>query len=144
MNNIGIALLVKTDGSLKPMMECNWQPQQIAFGQPLWHDFAWANQNDVFAVGTPEFIYVNYASSYSWSASPSTAGTFSGNGLTTTLNSSNTWQGNFTHSSFKSKWLWIRSTAHHRWQLLLTSNQTYFLFSLGRLSRWRSGYGSQA
>jgi photosystem II stability/assembly factor-like uncharacterized protein len=34
-----------------------WQSQQIAFGQPLWHDFGWANQNSVFAVGTPEFIF---------------------------------------------------------------------------------------
>jgi photosystem II stability/assembly factor-like uncharacterized protein len=34
-----------------------WQQQIIASGQPLWHDFAWANQNEVYACGTPEVIF---------------------------------------------------------------------------------------
>jgi photosystem II stability/assembly factor-like uncharacterized protein len=55
--NIGIAgsedgRIIKTyDGG------ATWQQQVIAFGQPLWHDFAWANQNEVYAAGTPEFIF---------------------------------------------------------------------------------------
>ncbi|MBK7028326.1 MAG: PKD domain-containing protein [Bacteroidales bacterium] len=65
-DNIGIA--AGEDGWIFKTYDggATWQPQQIAFGQPLWHDFAWANQNDVFAVGTPEFIYTSNNGGSTW------------------------------------------------------------------------------
>jgi PKD repeat protein len=66
-DNIGIA--AGEDGWIFKTYDggTTWTPQQIAFGQPLWHDFAWANQNDVFAVGTPEYIYKSNDGGSSWS-----------------------------------------------------------------------------
>lgn len=43
-----------------------WQQQITAFGQPLWHDFAWASQNEVYSVGTPEFIYKSQDGGATW------------------------------------------------------------------------------
>jgi photosystem II stability/assembly factor-like uncharacterized protein len=64
--NIGIAAgedgrILKTyDGGV------TWQQQVIAFGQPIWHDFAWKSQNEVYAVGTPEFIYKSTDGGANW------------------------------------------------------------------------------
>jgi photosystem II stability/assembly factor-like uncharacterized protein len=43
-----------------------WQQQQIAFGQPIWRDFAWSNPTDVYVVGTPEFIYKSTDAGGTW------------------------------------------------------------------------------
>jgi len=45
----------------------SWQAQQTAFGQPLWHSFGWLNQNEVYSVGTPEFIYKSLDGGTTWS-----------------------------------------------------------------------------
>ncbi len=44
-----------------------WTSQQIAFGYPLWHDFAWSGQNEVFVAGTPEQIYKSMDGGSTWS-----------------------------------------------------------------------------
>lgn len=65
-SNIGIAgsedgWIFKTyDGGI------SWQAQQTAFGQPLWHSFGWLNQNEVYSVGTPEFIYKSLDGGTTW------------------------------------------------------------------------------
>ncbi len=43
-----------------------WQQQVIAFGQPLWHDFAWASQDEVYACGTPEFVFKSLDGGSTW------------------------------------------------------------------------------
>ncbi|NVO20039.1 MAG: T9SS type A sorting domain-containing protein [Bacteroidetes bacterium] len=65
-DNIGIA--AGEDGWIYKTYDggTTWQSQQIAFGQPLWHDFAWETQNNVYAAGTPEFIYKSSDGGTTW------------------------------------------------------------------------------
>ena len=64
--NIGIA--AGEDGRILKTYDggTTWQQQVIALGQPLWHDFAWASQNEVYACGTPEFIYKSTDGGATW------------------------------------------------------------------------------
>lgn len=43
-----------------------WQQQIIAFGNPLWHDFAWQDANNVIAAGTPETIWRSTDGGANW------------------------------------------------------------------------------
>lgn len=44
----------------------SWQPQTIAGGYPLWHDFGWYDQNTVYVCGTPEVIYKSTDGGSTW------------------------------------------------------------------------------
>jgi photosystem II stability/assembly factor-like uncharacterized protein len=65
-SNIGIA--AGEDGWIYKTFDggATWQPQQTAFGNPLWHDFAWATQQDVYSVGTPETIWKSTNGGTTW------------------------------------------------------------------------------
>ncbi len=43
-----------------------WTQQVIAFGNPLWHDFAWYDENNVYVCGTPEQIYKSTDGGSTW------------------------------------------------------------------------------
>lgn len=43
-----------------------WQQQIIAYGNPLWHDFAWQDANNVIAAGTPETIWRSTDGGANW------------------------------------------------------------------------------
>lgn len=44
-----------------------WTPQQTAYGNPLWRDVAWKNQNEVVTCGTPETIWKSLDAGATWS-----------------------------------------------------------------------------
>jgi len=53
--------LIKTyDGGV------TWQQQVIAGAYPLWHDFAWSDQNNVYVCGTPEMVYTSANGGSTW------------------------------------------------------------------------------
>jgi PKD repeat protein len=53
--------LIKTyDGGV------TWQQQVIASGYPLWHDFAWSDQNNVYVCGTPEMVFTSANGGSTW------------------------------------------------------------------------------
>jgi PKD repeat protein len=43
-----------------------WQQQVIANAYPLWHSFAWFNQDNVFVCGTPEMVYRSVDGGSTW------------------------------------------------------------------------------
>lgn len=43
-----------------------WQTQITAFGQPLWRSAGWDTQNDVYTVGTPEYIFKSTDGGATW------------------------------------------------------------------------------
>ncbi|MBK7213333.1 MAG: PKD domain-containing protein [Bacteroidales bacterium] len=66
--NESIGIAAGEDGRILKTYDggATWQQQITAFGQPLWHDFAWKTQNEVYSVGTPEFIYKSTDGGASW------------------------------------------------------------------------------
>jgi len=66
-SNTGIA--AGEDGRILKTYDggATWQQQIIAYGNPLWHDFAWADANNVIAAGTPETIWRSTDGGANWS-----------------------------------------------------------------------------
>lgn len=67
--NVNVGIVAGEDGRIVKTYDggATWQEQVIAYGNPIWHDFAWSDANTVLAVGTPETIWKSTDGGSSWS-----------------------------------------------------------------------------